>query len=124
MIFRRLRRWWHSRKNPALRNAEAALQKIDMAAYRRDPCGPGGCRLLQATTCRQCARRLYECESVRLPVNVPDAHGKCATCAPFVSQAPDGWTVDEICSHGTPLWQKCPQCGAPQEPHSLEVERS
>lgn len=125
MMFRRLRRWWQNRKNPLLAASEMALQKSGALGFRRDPCGPGGCRLLQATTCANCQRRLYECESVRIGRAGAQYHNWCASCLPFdpsYKGAPDGWTINEVCSHNVPQWQKCDQCGQRPAPTPIELD--
>ncbi len=130
-----LREWWrgvrrrrYARRDPAVANAEALLQKSGALGLRRDPCAPGGCRLLEATRCKQCQRLLYECESVRISGGDSSRSDVCASCVPFGESyrgAPDGWLVNDVCSHGQPLWQTCQQCkadeAAPQD--SLRIER-
>jgi hypothetical protein len=128
-----LREWWQNRRrrqqarrDPAVGLAEALLQKSGALWLRRDPCMPGGCQLLVSITCRHCQRRLYECESVRLSFDSSLVSGVCATCAPFIKGGlPDGWLVDDVCSHGKPLWQTCEQCKADEAPpdDSLKIER-
>ncbi len=120
-------RWRKRRTDPLIKMAESMVQKSGALspAFRRDPCAPGGCRLLQATTCPVCSRRLYECESVRIGLRVPRSSGPaCASCEPFRGPAPDGWAMSEVCSHGTPLWQKCTQCEQRPAPQPLDLERS
>lgn len=130
--WRGVRRWAFMRRNPGVGAAEMLVQKsgaLNSAEFRRDPCAPGGCRLLEATKCTHCKRRLYECESVRIG---NAARGKnydlCASCQPFDASykgAPDGWLANDVCSHGKPLWQTCQQCEADNAvaPESLGIER-
>lgn len=132
-----LREWWrgvrrrrYMRRNVMIGAAEVSVQKSGALQFRRDPCGPGGCVLMQQA-CEVCTRRLYECETARSMYPPPSVNARargcvCASCLPFAEDGtPDGFLAADICSHGQPLWQQCQQCASESNaPVSLEVEKS